>query len=583
MKNLKTKKDIIFTDNVNYLNKINIEYSNKTVISFSLEKKYNEKIKNFYDFINTRKRLKLAKERVKILKYFNTNLKINNAPALKNNLCKIFYGCIGIFPIFDTITNITKKQKKVQLFTREKNIYDIFKYFENKKTQLNFKNNNISFEYNLSRIGLLKLLTTNEIRFHLERKYNKNFSNLNNLSGNHFIFVTIDPNYCEIKNNLDKTFKKKIIVRKKFHFKKRDFNKNIYLNSIVNICKDVTKKYFKNNLFFKNYLIKQMVTFYYDYENNFKYYSKKFKNFDSKVFFLTKTIRNPINTSIYDIGKKFKKKFYWITSQHGHGIEMTKLHRCSSLTKEETLSDLFLVYSKKGKMERYKNIYIKKNIKISEVGFNRNLTPAINIPKHDVLYLSNLNQELSVHEINMSNYNNSKKLLIEKNLINNVFAKVNKSILFKDYPGEKYTNIKYDLISNIINNHKNIKYFYKRLNAENIIPKSSIIITSLATSTIGPCIQSKKPLIFIDFRSILPVDKKLIDKFKKYFFYFKYDKQFFNRLKNFLNKDYNTIKNMWEKKNTRLKDVFIDEYFNIKEKKVVLKNITNLINKFSNK
>ena len=52
---------------------------------------------------------------------------------------------------------------------------------------------------------------------------------------------------------------------------------------------------------------------------------------------------------------------------------------------------------------------------------------------------------------------------------------------------------------------------------------------------------------------------------------------------NFLNKDYDTIENMWEKKNNRLKDVFIDEYFNIKEKKVVLKNITNLINKFSNK
>ena len=114
MKNLKSKKDIIFTDNVNYLNKINKEYLNKTVISFSLEKKYNEKIKNFYNFINTKERLKLAKERVKILKYFNTNLKINNAPALKNNLSKIFYGCIGIFPFFDTITNITKKQKKIQ-------------------------------------------------------------------------------------------------------------------------------------------------------------------------------------------------------------------------------------------------------------------------------------------------------------------------------------------------------------------------------------------------------------------------------------------------------------------------------------
>ena len=105
----------------------------------------------------------------------------------------------------------------------------------------------------------------------------------------------------------------------------------------------------------------------------------------------------------------------------------------------------------------------------------------------------------------------------------------------------------------------------------------------MATSAIGPCIQSNKPLIFIDFRSILPVDEKLVSKFKKYFFYFKYDKQFFNRLKNFLNKDYGEINKMWGKKNTKLKDKFINEYFNIKEKKAVLKNLTNQINKFSSK
>ena len=583
MKKLKSKKDIIFTDNLDYLDKINEEYLNKTVISFSLEKQFNEKIKSFYDFIDTKERFKLVKKQVQVLNYFNDNLKINNYPALKKNLCKIFYGCIGIFPFFDAIARITSTQKKFQLFTKEKNIYDIFKYFETKEAELNFKNNNISFDYNLSKIGLVKILTASEIKFHLERKYNYNFSNLNDLSGDHFMFVTIDPNYCEIKNKLNKNLKKKIIVKKKFNYKKIDIKKNINLKYIIDICTDITKKYFKNNIYFKKYLIKQMTSFYYDYDNNFKYYSKKFKNFNSKIFFLTKTIRNPINTSIYDIGKKLKKKFYWITCQHGHGIEMTKVHHNASLTKEETLADLFLVYSNKGKLKRYKNIYIKKNIKISEVGFNRNLSLAINLPKHDVLYLSNLNQELSYHEINMSNYDNSKKLLIEKNLVNNVFAKINKTILFKDYPGEKYTNVKHNLISNIINNHKNIKYFYKRLNAENIIPKSSIIITSLATSTIGPCIQSNKPLIFIDFRPILPIDKNLISKFKKYFFYFKYDKQFFNRLRIFLNKDYDIIKKMWEKKNTRLKDNFINEYFNIKEKKVVLNNMTNLVNKFSSK
>ena len=67
---------------------------------------------------------------------------------------------------------------------------------------------------------------------------------------------------------------------------------------------------------------------------------------------------------MYDFGKN-KKKFFWISHQHGHGIELSEIHKKYQITKEETLSDLLFVYSSMGKKTKEKNKYIKSKLKFS--------------------------------------------------------------------------------------------------------------------------------------------------------------------------------------------------------------------------
>ena len=73
--------------------------------------------------------------------------------------------------------------------------------------------------------------------------------------------------------------------------------------------------------------------------------SNIFGNLNSNFYFLTKIVRGPVATALYDFGKNKKKKFFWISHQHGHGIELSEIHKKYQITKEETLSDLLFVYS----------------------------------------------------------------------------------------------------------------------------------------------------------------------------------------------------------------------------------------------
>ena len=119
-------------------------------------------------------------------------------------------------------------------------------------------------------------------------------------------------------------------------------------NEILVCCNLFIKLHFKNNKYFKEHLENEFKVFFEKYISYYNKVSKIFKNQNSKIF-LTKIIRGPLITSLYDYGKKNKKKFYWITHQHGHGIEITDIHTKSVITKEETLADLFFVYSPIGK------------------------------------------------------------------------------------------------------------------------------------------------------------------------------------------------------------------------------------------
>jgi len=285
-------------------------------------------------------------------------------------------------------------------------------------------------------------------------------------------------------------------------------------------------------------------------------------------------------TSLYDYGKKNNKNFFWISHQHGHGIEISDIHDKTQITKEETLSDLLFVYSSVGKQKREQNKFINKNIKISNIGYHNNDYKFNKISKYDLIYISNLNQELAGHEISMSALNNFEKIKFEEKLIKEVFSQVNYKILFKEYPGGKTSNIKNNYIKDLITPHKNITYFNEWLNAENIYDKISIIITSLPTSGLAGAIKTNKPLIFIDIKKMMPLRKDLVQVFEKKFFYLNFDKNTFEKLKELLSNTLIEIEAKWESKKKLDKTHFEHLYINNLPKETVLNNLKVELNKF---
>ena len=180
----------------------------------------------------------------------------------------------------------------------------------------------------------------------------------------------------------------------------------------------------------------------------------------------------------------------------------------------------------------------------------------------------------------MSALNNFEKIKFEEKLIKEVFSQVDYKILFKEYPGSKTSNMKNNYIKDLITSHKNITYFDEWLNAENIYDKTSVIITSLPTSGLAGAIKSKKPLIFIDIKKIMPLRKDLIEIFKKNFFYLNFDENIFIRLKELLSKSLVEIESTWESKKKLDESNFEHYYINNRSKNKVLTNLKKELNKF---
>ncbi len=572
-------KNLIFIDSVDMLNEINFKKENKIIITFIGKNKEKENIYNFYDLLDKEIHIKYEDLSTNISEEFHDSLKINL--ALKKNLTRIFYGQIGLFPYFSLLNKLLLNKNKFTVHTRNEKIFNIFKIFS-KLEQVNIfykKNNKKSNYFKISNFDLFKMYSYNEIFFYFKKKFLKDFKKLSNLKQEVFIHLSSELNFISLDKFLNKNFQTKLFeLDEKILDVDLDMNQKEF-NEIFNLTNNLIKKYFDENIYFLKYLDFELNNFLKKYTFFYKKVSSIFNELDSSFYFLTKIIRGPLATALYDYGKIKKKKFTWVSHQHGHGIELSNIHKKTQLTKEETLSDLFFVYSSVGKEERMKNKYIKENVKIIDIGYHASNYSFKSVPHHDIIYVSNLNQELTGHEINMSNLSNSKKINFEEGLIKNVFSKINHKVMFKEYPGVKNTDIKSNYIKNLIKPYENIIYFDKWLNAENIYSKSSIILTSLPTSGLGGAIHSKKPLIFIDIKEMMPLKSNLIGNFKEYFFYYDFNDEIFENLKKLLSLDIKMIQNKWENKNSDEKKKFISKYINIKSKKDVANSIkSKLIN-----
>jgi hypothetical protein len=393
--------------------------------------------------------------------------------------------------------------------------------------------------------------------------------------------LSTEINFLSLDKFINEKWQSKIFELESNYYEKLEPDRNNELNKILETNDIIIKDFFDDNIYFKKLIRDELRLFYLKYVTFYNKISKIFVNLNSNFYFFTKIIRGPLLTSLYDFGKKNKKKFTWISHQHGHGIELSNIHKNTQISKEETLADIMFVYSQVGKKERENNKYKNKNINIAKVGYHNNDFKIKNIPEHYLIYISNFNQELAGHDINMSSLNNFEKINFEEKLIHEVFSKVNYKILFKEYPGSRSSIIKNNHIKKIIKPYKNIIYFDQWLNAENIYQNSSVILTALPTSGLAGAIKSKKPLIFLDFREIMPLKNELIEIFKNEFFYLRFDKLVFKNLIEIMSLSSDDLNKKWLNKKSMSSSDFEKNYINIKSKDEVLYEVKNVLSKLT--
>ena len=573
---------VILADDIKILEKNNVVIDGSIILTFIGKEDHQKKIYNFYNFIDYELHHKLEISSKNISEKFHESLTIGL--ALKKNITRIFYGQIGLYPHFDLIKKLIDNKNKLYIYTEDEKILNIFKIIEKfDDVSIFYKKKiitNYSSYFKVSRLDLLKMYSLSEIIFYIKKKLSPTFKSFNNLKHKVFVHLSTEANFLSIDKYLNDKWQSKILevdLTKIKKLKSKDYQE---FDKIFEATQSITNSHFHNNKYFKEQLKNEFKLFFVDYITCYYEVSKIFENLNSQFYFLTKIIRGPLMTSLYDYGKKNNKNFFWISHQHGHGIEISDIHDKTQITKEETLSDLLFVYSSVGKQKREQNKFINKKIKISNIGYHNNDYKFNKISKYDLIYISNLNQELAGHEISMSALNNFEKIKFEEKLIKEVFSQVNHKILFKEYPGGKTSNIKNNYIKNLIAPHENITYFNEWLNAENIYDKVSIIITSLPTSGLAGAIKTNKPLIFIDIKKMMPLRKDLVQVFEKKFFYLNFDENTFEKLKELLSNTLIEIEAKWESKKTLDETDFEHLYINNLPKDTVLDNLKVELNKF---
>jgi hypothetical protein len=571
--------NLIFIDNTEIIKKKKISTKNSIIFIFIGDEDPEKKIFNFYNLFDPNIHKYFVNKSPSISEKFYDELNIGF--ALRNNLTRMLYGQIGLYPFFHVINKLLINKNKLNVYTEDEKIFNIFSVIK-KFTKINLtyepKNKRATY-FKISKLDLLRMYSFDEILFHIKKKFSSKFKKFENLKKNVFVHLSTEANFLSIDRFLNKNWQSKILevnIKLDEELNSQDFNS---LNKILAVNNFIIKKFFHDNFYFNEFTNNEIKVFFKKYIKNYKVISNIFCNLNSNFYFLTKIIRGPILTSLYDFGKKEKKNFFWLSHQHGHGIELSEVHSKTQITKEETLSDLLFVYSPVGKKIKEQNKYIKKNLKIFNVGFNNNKYNFNKLPKYDLIYISNLNQEISSHPLNMSALNNSEKIEFETKLINEVFSKIKLKVLFKEYTGSKTTNIKNNFFRTLISKYNNISYFDEWLNAENIYENSSIILTSLPTSGLGGAICSKKPIIFIDIKNIMPLKENLIGLFKDKFFYFELNENIFEELRELLSNSVEDIQKLWVKKNMSKSD-FEKNYINPLPRNRILNSLKKEITKF---
>lgn len=247
--------------------------------------------------------------------------------------------------------------------------------------------------------------------------------------------------------------------------------------------------------------------------------------------------------------------------QHGIARELCSEMLDIDTLYENTITDHFFAYN--GESERHSGETPFGVATIHAVGLPRDLSRGASRLDPDpatppVLYVSTVlntgNMQIPMR-LATRDYD---KALSEIGLVRDVFSRLPHQVTYKAYPVTR--SLDPDPVHEEIARHSNMRLNNDRIDLRYIVGKSRIIVTSRATSTIGWCIMSHRPVIYIDREDSRFFDDARADYEKTGFYFDMLEPGFEERLRAFLSRPIEEMEALWESKAAERK-AFVSKYF----------------------
>jgi hypothetical protein len=251
-----------------------------------------------------------------------------------------------------------------------------------------------------------------------------------------------------------------------------------------------------------------------------------------------------------------------VSAQHGITAGINALHGEVSVGLENSVSDCVLTYNKKideiennSHFSKAKSFVVgisSRHIRMQNgIGNKANTIPIVYISTN--LYKGNLGLFTSWQ----TDYESARR---EHKIITNVLSKLPYRVRYKTYPND---NRRYADADPVLDSElgSNIELFDSKVDMRYLLAEHSVIVTSVATSTLSWPVMSGKPVVFINQRDNGPLTNDAYVSLSKGIFVFNdHDKNFYLNLREFLSQSIDVIEELWQEKKVA-REAMIKEYF----------------------
>jgi hypothetical protein len=275
---------------------------------------------------------------------------------------------------------------------------------------------------------------------------------------------------------------------------------------------------------------------------------------------LTNMLMTPETASLHTVCRQ--RNLPVVAFQHGVAREINQYNYFLQAYFEGNTSDYFFAYNPQSAKQSESSAFSKA--KAIAVGM-----PAINLrsgkfrkPRSGAAPILYVSTQLYAVATNMTVSRGSTDVEMansELALLDNVIRKIPHKVLYKPYPERRFLDP--DPVLLRANSLGNVETYLNGDDLGFLVPDFRLIMTSRGTSTLGGCVTSGKPLVFIDYPTQLPLQKEAKVEFESAFFVFDAGKpDYLKELTTFLSRPIDQMEEEWVSKSEARKRV-IDKYF----------------------